>query len=181
MKEEILKLRNEGKSYSEIKEILKCSKSTISYYCSSGQKEKTKNRTRKRRKNLILFKLEGFKNRKKERYVKESVRKFQKRDLSVKGQVNKNIEETFSWVDILNKFGENTYCYLSGVEVNLYENNYNFDHITPVSRGGNNTLTNLGILHENVNRMKSDMTPDELMEWCKKILEFNGYKISKND
>lgn len=34
MKEEILKLRKEGKSYNEIKEILKCSKATISYHCS---------------------------------------------------------------------------------------------------------------------------------------------------
>ena len=34
MKDEILKLRKEGKSYNEIKEILKCSKATISYHCS---------------------------------------------------------------------------------------------------------------------------------------------------
>ena len=34
MKDEILKLRKEGKSYKQIKEILKCSKSTISYHCS---------------------------------------------------------------------------------------------------------------------------------------------------
>lgn len=179
MRDEILKLRNEGKTFNEIKEILKCSKSTISYYCSEGQKEKTKSRTRKRRSNLILFKLEGFKNRKKERYVKESVRKFQKRDLNIKGGINKDIEETFNWVDILNKFGENTNCYLSGEKINLYENIYNFDHIVPVSRGGNNSINNLGILHEKVNRMKSDMTPDELIEWCKKILEFNGYKVEK--
>lgn len=34
MKEDILKLRKEGKSYNEIKNILGCSKSTISYHCS---------------------------------------------------------------------------------------------------------------------------------------------------
>ena len=33
MKEQILNLRKEGKSYNEIKKILNCSKSTISYYC----------------------------------------------------------------------------------------------------------------------------------------------------
>lgn len=42
MKEEILKLREEGKTYNEIKLILGCSKGTISYYCGNGQKEKTK-------------------------------------------------------------------------------------------------------------------------------------------
>lgn len=34
MKEEIIKLRNEGKTYNEIKELLNCSKGTVSYYCS---------------------------------------------------------------------------------------------------------------------------------------------------
>jgi len=47
MKEKILELRNEGKSYREIQKILGCSKSTISYHCGNGQKEKTKNRTKK--------------------------------------------------------------------------------------------------------------------------------------
>lgn len=35
LKENILKLRNEGKTYDEIKKKLNCSKSTISYYCKS--------------------------------------------------------------------------------------------------------------------------------------------------
>ena len=80
----------------------------------------------------------------------------------------------------MNKFGENTYCYLSGKEINLYEDNYNFDHIIPVSKNGSNDLENLGILHEKVNRMKSDLSPEELIDWCKEILEFNNYKVEKN-
>jgi transposase len=44
--EEILKLHKEGKSYNQIKEILGCSKGTISYYLGAGQKEKTLNRTK---------------------------------------------------------------------------------------------------------------------------------------
>ena len=44
MKEEILKLRNQGYSYNEIKKILGCSKSTISYHCSLTTKE---NKTKK--------------------------------------------------------------------------------------------------------------------------------------
>lgn len=51
MKDDILKLRNEGKSYNEIKKILGCSKSTISYYCGEGQKEKNYLRVKKNRKN----------------------------------------------------------------------------------------------------------------------------------
>lgn len=191
MKEEILKLRNEGKSYRDIKKLLKCSLSTISYYCGDGQKEKTLNRTRSRKKNILVRKTDGFKYRieknnkidelkaKEERYVRESVRKFQKRDNNVKGAINNDINTTFTWEDVLNKFGENTYCYLSGEKINLFENNYNMDHIIPSSKGGSNTFDNLGILHKTVNYMKGNLTKDELIGWCKKILEFNGYKIEK--
>ena len=44
MKEQILKLRQEGKTYKEITEILGCVKSTISYYCGKNQKQKMLNR-----------------------------------------------------------------------------------------------------------------------------------------
>ena len=39
MKDKILKLREEGKSYKEIMNILGCSKGTISYHCGEGQKK----------------------------------------------------------------------------------------------------------------------------------------------
>ena len=191
MKEDILKLRNEGKTYNEIKLILGCSKGTIAYHCGDGQKEMASNRRKKRRVNVIIGKVERFKYKetkensknvdelktKDERYVRESVRKFQKRDNSVKGTINNDINTTFTWEDVLGKFGENTFCYLSGEKINLFENNYNMDHIIPSSRGGTNTFDNLGILHKTVNYMKGNLTKDELIEWCKKILEFNGYKV----
>lgn len=185
MKEQILKLRSEGKTFNEIKEILGCSKGTISYHCSDGQKEKSKNRLKKRRENLIVAKLENFKYKKtkekkprsnNKKRVDENIRKFQKRELS---KINKNIKPTFNWVEVIDKFGQDTHCYLSGEKVNLFENNYNFDHIIPASRGGNNSIDNLGILHHQVNMMKSDLTPDEFIEWCIKILKFNGYRIIK--
>ncbi len=49
MKEQILKLRKEGKTYDEIVKIVGCSKGTVSYYCGKGQKEKSKLRQNKRR------------------------------------------------------------------------------------------------------------------------------------
>ena len=42
MKENILKLRKQGKSYREIQKILGCSKATIAYHCTDGQKEKAR-------------------------------------------------------------------------------------------------------------------------------------------
>jgi 5-methylcytosine-specific restriction endonuclease McrA len=180
MKEEILKLRNEGKSYNDISKILGCSKGTISYHCGNGQKEKTDERRKKRRKNILIGKTERFVYRK-HKNINETIRKFQKRDNSVKGSIDSNIEATFTWKDVIQKFGEDTYCYLSGEKINLYKNDYNLDHIIPSSRGGDNSLDNLGITHKIVNTMKSNLTPDELIEWCKKILEFNNYKIEKLD
>lgn len=179
MKEKILKLRSEGKTYNEIKNELGCSKSTISYYCGDEQKEKTKKRVRKRRQNILIGKTERFVYRK-SKNINESIRKFQKRDNSIKGSINPNIEETFNWKDVIEKFGENTECYVSGEKINLYEDNYSLDHILPSSRGGDNSLDNLGITHKIVNNMKSDLTPDELIEWCKKILEYNGYSVIKD-
>ena len=49
MKERILKLKAQGKSYNEIKKELGCSKSTISYYLGDGRKERTVAATRARR------------------------------------------------------------------------------------------------------------------------------------
>ena len=91
MKEKILQLRNEGKSYKEIREILKCSKSTISYHCGDGQKEKTKERLKLRRENILLEKVERFKLRK-FKNNSEKVRKFTKRDNEKSlDNTNKNI------------------------------------------------------------------------------------------
>ena len=56
LKDQIVKLRESGKTYSEISSILSCSKGTISYHIGKGQVEKTGIRRRtNRRKNMILF------------------------------------------------------------------------------------------------------------------------------
>ena len=59
-KEQILKLRSEGKSYREIEKILGCSKGTIAYHIGEGQKDKTnqnkKNNRKKVQEYLIAYK-----------------------------------------------------------------------------------------------------------------------------
>jgi transposase len=54
-KENILRLRAEGKSYREIQEELDCSKGTISYHLGEGQKEKVISRTRSRRHSISKY------------------------------------------------------------------------------------------------------------------------------
>lgn len=195
MKEQILKLREEGKTYNEIKVILGCSKSTISYYCGNGQKDKVSNRTKKRRENILLTKVDSFKQRtynkklsdikgvKNRKDVVEAIRKFQKRDNSIgknTSRVNKGISKTFTWEDVLERFGEDTICYLSGERINLYERNYQLDHIIPSSKSGDNSFNNLGISHEVVNKIKGNLSVEELLEWCVKILNHNNYNVNKN-
>jgi predicted transcriptional regulator len=180
MKEKILELREKGYSYKKICDELNCSKGTVSYHLGENQKEKTLNRKRNMRQNVLVRKLETFKHRKK-RYVDEMIRKFNKRDgsLSKKDKINKKIETSFTLDDVIEKYGVDTICYLSGEKINLFENNYNFDHIHPSSKGGDNSLENLGIAHNITNKMKGDLLVEELFEWCKKILEHNGYMVTK--
>ena len=60
MKEKILKLRDEGKSYNEIVAILGCSISNVGYYCSPGGRERRlalnyKNRKSRMNRLKIMF------------------------------------------------------------------------------------------------------------------------------
>jgi 5-methylcytosine-specific restriction endonuclease McrA len=83
--------------------------------------------------------------------------------------------------DVINKYGENTFCYLTGDRIDISKpRTYSFDHKIPRSRGGENTLDNLGICTKIVNTSKTDMTPEEYIELCKKVLEHNGYNVTKS-
>jgi hypothetical protein len=172
MKETILKLRDEGKTYSEIQKIIGCSKGTISYHCGQNQKIKTKiRRERLRELNVLIQKVDSFKR--KISPIRHRVKKFNKKGLL-------EYEKNFCSRDVLKKFGQETKCYLSGLKVDiLIDKDYHFDHIIPPCQGGTNTLDNLGILKNRVNVMKSDMSVDELLNWCKIILEHNGFIIVK--
>ncbi len=59
MREQILELRAQGKTYDDIVAQLGCAKSTVSYYCGVDQKGKTvRRRKRWARANITKFKLE---------------------------------------------------------------------------------------------------------------------------
>jgi 5-methylcytosine-specific restriction endonuclease McrA len=186
MKEKIIKLREEGKSFREIQQILGCSKSTISYHCSKGQKEKTRKRSDKfRSSHPIHRKLENFKAKscfktKCERFqmrVPRSIPKENRNGSVVKSM--KDITMTFKSNDVLSKFGETPRCYLSGRKIDWMDTDtYAFDHIIPASKGGNNSIDNLGICHPDANKGKSDLSVEEYIQICKEVLENNGYIVT---
>lgn len=172
MKDEILKLRKEGKTYSEIQKILGCSKSTISYYCGDGQKNKAYSRIKNRREDKLLEKIDRFKSRNGNLKFRDFQRRGKDNKLMNQQEKNFTIQEAKEWI------GNQPTCYLTGEPIDLGNpQTYHLDHIIPVKRGGKNTLDNMGLLKSDINKMKSDLTVDELVENCKKILIFAGYKV----
>lgn len=196
IKKEILRLRDEGKSYKEIQKELGCSKGTISYHCGEGQKEKSQNRQRKLRKdNVLIRKVDHFKQptaHRKERQKKEdelvsgTTKRLQskaddfQRERAGRGH-GKHLEKAFSYKDVLDYYGEQTTCYLTGRTINLLEpRSYHFDHKVPASKGGDTSFNNLGIACKEANKAKDDLSIEEFIQLCKDVLEHNGYVITKN-
>ena len=158
----IKKLREEGKTYNQIKEILQCSKSTISYHLGDKQKERAYDRVKKQRKlDPWLKKSENFVNKYdgvKVTYNKRSFDRNKVRD----------------YLESVNK------CYLTGREIDTTDpKTYHFDHIMPVAKGGDCSFQNLGIATPEANMAKSDLTVEEFIELCKDVLTNFGYKVEK--
>lgn len=54
-KEQILRLKEQGKTYREIRDIVGCSLGTIAYHIGIGQRTKTQTNTRERRNAIVKF------------------------------------------------------------------------------------------------------------------------------
>lgn len=186
MKNEIIRLREEGHTYTQICQILGCSKGTVAYHCGFGQKEKTRQRNQEsKEKNNACNKVWNFKTaelRRQNRSKKDAKTRVQVKLGSFKKGKRRGYteieRESFTLKDVVAKFGQQTRCYLTGRSIDLYDpNTYNLDHIVPIAKGGNSLLENLGVLNPQANAAKSDMTVKELLALCKEILEHNGYVV----
>jgi 5-methylcytosine-specific restriction endonuclease McrA len=182
MKEQILLLRSKGWTYNQIQEALGCSKSTISYHCGEGQKEKTRARSKSNKayqlqKNLHSFMQRTQKQLKKKsetphttlHSLQEKVRKFVTR-----GQGTELLpisERSFTFKQFIEKYKSEANCYLTGTPIDIYATStYHLDHILPISKGGSNNLDNLGITTKSANQSKSDMTLEEYLTLCLQVL-----------
>jgi 5-methylcytosine-specific restriction endonuclease McrA len=180
MKEQILELRKQGLTYNQICNKVGCSKATVSYHCGEGQKEKNRKRTQNRRKSTVISqKVERFQYKK----IKNKTEDFQRLRIRKNGQSRLGKRKMiFSWKDVIEKFGWKTVCYLTGRLIDLREPlTYEFDHIIPYAKGGENTLDNLGIVCRESNRAKNSLSVEEFLTLCKNVLEHHGYVITKKN
>lgn len=181
MKEKILALRSEGKSYGEIQKLLGCSKATICYHCGDGQKDKQKKRTQRNREiHVVCSKLDKFRTKqlqsKADDFQRE--RKYEYDAATKKKKSGKHQKKTFGYKDVLAKYEECPACYLTGRAIDLSEpKTYSFDHKIPPNKGGDNTIENLGIACKEANQAKSDSLLDDFIQLCKDVLIHHGYEV----
>ena len=168
MKEQILQLKQEGKTYRDIQQLVGCSLSTISYYCGENQKEKNKLRQiqlRKNNKYILSRKIDTYIGRVENNSIAYN-KSYQKRDDNHKA--------------ILDKLIKNPICYLTGRKIDLSDgSSYHIDHINPYAESKDNSIDNAQLACRDANMSKSDMSLESYLKLCKEVLEYNGYKITK--
>ncbi len=207
VKEDILRLRAEGKSYRAIAKELNCSKSAVSYHCGKGQKEKASFRNQKNRatrsmgKRLYLFKSgNGRASPKKSKKKKNGsttktllntrVSHFRRKGhdtINISKQRYKKAKRrsteappiaTWTREQFEEKFKARKHCYLSGRTIDFYDpSTYSLDHITPNSLGGTNELSNCQLARPEANQAKGYLTIPEFLALCQNVLGHHGYMV----
>lgn len=185
-KDQILELRSQGLSYRKIHKIVGGSRSMIPYYCNATTKHKSQSCRKKHRNKQHPFKkkIESFIYAKKSITQLKNIKPYKDSKLIYKKILNfnqagdKNGMMTLD--EVQDKFGTNTTCYLTGDAIDVNKpRTYHFDHKVPVSKNGDNSIDNLGICTKEANMAKRDLTPDEFIALCKKVLIHQGYTVTK--
>ncbi len=151
-KQQILELRQSNKTYKEIAEIIGCSEWTVKYHTMPCRKLAQDNYS----KNVKITNPLSLK----------------KRRFMVKGTVIQ-----FTLEQLINKIGDNPKCYLTGELIDLLKpETYSLDHIIPLSRGGKSSLENCGLMKLDINQAKYNLTPDEFIDLCFRVVANLGVK-----
>lgn len=175
------------------------SKGTLAYHYGEGQKQKTANRRKQLRSTdfgKFLNKVSSFKNKKsKSNYspslVMSPLDRFRNKVKNFKRKGKKNgwkmdVQNNYDTRDVIDRLWPNGIsacgnkfpfikCYLTGELVNVTDTDTHLDHIDPTK---GNELDNIGVTQKYANQMKSDMSVDELVQMCKKIINHLERPIS---
>ncbi len=187
LKEQILELRSQGLSYNQIKDKLKCSKGTICHHIGKGQNEKTSIRRRNSRNKQHPYakKIESFSYSSeiviKKKELHKTTKLIQLKILSFSRKDDNMYQKPeFTVEDVINKFGDKPKCYLTGDQLDITKpREYHFDHIIPRSKGGDSSINNLGLCTKAANIAKNNLSNDEFLELCIKVVKNHGYELNK--
>ena len=183
---QIIALRKKGLSYNQIAKKLKCSKSTVSYALSPKTRRLAKEKQARipRHVKLLHHRIYGFKNtthtitEQPPWYISQTPRQISKAITNKASTFQRTM--TFNYEDVYAKYGDHFPCALTGRPLDFNKpHTYEYDHILPTSRGGDNTLSNMQIVCPEVNRAKQNLTDDEFLELCKEVVIHHGHKIYK--
>lgn len=151
MLEEILKLRSSGLTNVQIAKRLGIGLRTLSYII-SGSRDTTEG--------IISRKIESFE-------IATNPRRYVRMSTEDRLRAAKKIMSSKK-------------CYLSGRDIDLNDkSSWTIDHKIPRSRGGKNTVKNMGICDSIVNQSKADMTAMEFIKLCIEVARHNGYVVRK--
>lgn len=183
-KEKILKLKSEGKTCTEIKKLLNMSSGIVYYHYYSEYRERQLFNMKKKRKQAHPYE-EKIHTFSKDKYKRKRNIPISTTRTRLRNKINDFFNgdvmarRQFTVDDVITKFGENPICYLTGEQIDITKpGTYQFDHIIPKCRGGDNSLENMAICTKQANESKRGLTPDEFIFLCKKVLEHNGYSVS---
>jgi len=186
LNKKIIALRQKQYSYRQITKKLGCSISTVSY----ALRKKTRDKVKKKmeafplHEKKILNKIYCFKNShlsdkpKAAWYINKSPRQTAQSISNKASRFQRAM--TFNYKDVHAKFGDHFPCALTGRPIDFNKpETYEYDHIQPISRGGDNTLSNLQILCPEANQAKGRLTDQEFIELCKEVVIHAGHRIYK--
>ena len=182
----IIALRQKQLTYTQIIKVLNCSRSTVSY----ALRKRTRMLAKQSNANMpihykrIQNKIYTFKNPTTRKtplpiwYLNSTSRQISKA-ISTKAHTFQR-RMAFNYKDVYKKYGDQFSCALTGRPLKFNEpQTYEYDHIMPHSRGGDNSLSNLQILCPEANQAKGMMTDEEFKDLCKEVIIHAGYKIYK--